>query len=76
MKRLLMGQRVRITDRQHALHGRAGKVMRVRHSDEGAWIHMDTAIPERDRAFPAGDPRQDHVLLFPEQCARAEKGLQ
>lgn len=52
------------------LKGRFGNVVRLRMSDDNAWVAMDEDIPEEIRSFPANDPhgRGNHVLLSPEDC--------
>lgn len=43
-----------------------GTVVRVRRSDNGAWVRLDKRIAECP--FPADDDRANHVLVFPENC--------
>lgn len=71
MKRFQLHQRVRITEADHELLGRAGQVVRMRHCDDAAWVAMDEPLPEGWRAFPADDPagRGCHLLIDPEFCS-------
>jgi hypothetical protein len=71
MRRFFNNQRVRVLEPDTGLQGRVGTVVRLRMSDNGAWVQMDEALPDELRAFPANDPRGNHILLFPEQCAAA-----
>jgi hypothetical protein len=56
----------------HLLNGKAGTVVRKRISDDGAWVEMDEPLPDSLRLFLPPDKRQDHVLLYPEECESAE----
>lgn len=44
-----------------------GTVVRLRRADDGAWINLDQRHPRCP--FPADDPRSNHVIAFPEDCA-------
>lgn len=65
-------QRVRITSPMAppALKGTTGTVKRLRRCDYGAYVEMDTDLPDFVRAFPIGDQwgRERHVLLYPSDC--------
>lgn len=65
--------RVRVTDEEHPMVGKFGMVWRQRRCDYGAWVAMDSEVPESVREFPADDPhgRGRHVLLYPDQCEPA-----
>jgi hypothetical protein len=46
-----------------------GTVRRLRFKDNGAWIELDgrSATPGV-HPFGVGDPRENHVLAFPQDC--------
>ena len=72
MKAFKDGEIVIVSDKEHPLHGIAGKVVRRRMGDDGAWVKMQS-IPEGvERSFPVGDSRENHFLLYPEECERDE----
>lgn len=62
------GQRVIVTAQHHPLKGKAGAVVRLRRSDEAAWINMDDPIDSRFAEFPRGDARRNHQMFYPEEC--------
>ncbi|MGD8914601.1 MAG: hypothetical protein PVJ68_17985 [Candidatus Thiodiazotropha sp.] len=64
------GQRVIVDQPElsNALRGMTGQVVRLRNCDAGAWVNMDDDIPDTLRIFHAGDPRANHVLLYPQEC--------
>lgn len=67
MKRFENRQRIVVIN--HALlDGKAGRVVRLRMQDDGAWVRMDEVPPLELRHFPDGDSRQYEVLLSPEWC--------
>ena len=70
MKSFRLRQRVEITLLNHDLRGKAGRVVRCRQCDDGAWVEMDDPLPEGRRVFPVGDAagREDHIVLYPEYC--------
>ena len=73
MKRLRLGDRVVVSDKESLpeLVGIAGKVVRIRIADNGAWVAMD-ALPEKFRRFHSDDEhgRGNHVILYPEQVEK------
>lgn len=76
MKQFKDNQRVRFivskyepsSVREEWLPGKIGTVVRLRMSDDGAWVRMDDAIPDEIASFPASDKRRNHVLLYPHEC--------
>jgi hypothetical protein len=75
LKRFSSGQRVIVTAAEHELHGIKGTVMRLRSSDDAAWVQMDERPIQAATLFPfqdaEGDPRQNHAMLWPDECAPA-----
>lgn len=73
MKRFFNGERVIVTSVKHELHGIAGTVARLRMSDNAAWVRMDERPSGATILFPFGnddgDPRQNHAMLWPSECA-------
>jgi len=62
-------QGVVVTEPDHPLRGRTGRVWRLRFCDDGAWVQINGAdIGHALARFPQGDSRRNHVVLFPEQC--------
>lgn len=47
-----------------------GTVVRMRRSDNGAWVALDKRI-DYVCPFPADDSRATHVLVFPENAEAA-----
>jgi hypothetical protein len=72
MIRFRDGQRVVVKDRNSALYGKMGRVVRCRMSDDGAWVCMNADLPKPLRSFSKGDPRFRHVLLYPDECKAAD----
>lgn len=68
MKTFMNGVRVRVTCSKHPLTGKTGAVVRLRRGDDGAWVRMDEDLPPEARAFPAGDDRARHAMLYPDEC--------
>lgn len=75
MIRFQQGQRVRVRRVRNRDNGepidldQAGTVARLRISDAGAFIELDTRSPHRGvHAFPLGDTRERHVLAMPQDC--------
>ena len=69
LARLDLGQRVYvIRDESDGAIGEWGNVVRLRRSDEGAWVRLDK---RHDRCpFPADDEsRSTYVLTYPECCS-------
>lgn len=68
MKRFANGQRV--TVKEGPLEGVQGTVVRLRISDDGAWVKMDKRIESNHDLFPfpAGDSRSHNTMLYPEDC--------
>lgn len=72
MKRFKDGQRVRVVAKGSLLTGCTGVVVRLRRSDDCAWVEMNADLPETLYArFPRDDPRARHVLLDPADCEMA-----
>ena len=71
MIRFHNNQRVTVVDGDDA--GKTGTVVRLRMSDDGAWVKLDSE-PAHPR-FPADDSRHCDVMLYPEQAepAKAER---
>jgi hypothetical protein len=70
MKRFQLGQKIKVK-KILVLDDRTGTVVRLRHSDNGAWIKIDGEHSDRiDWPFPADDVhgRANHVCLYPEDC--------
>jgi hypothetical protein len=67
MKKFRLGIRIVVNNPDHILFGHFGVIVRIRFSDDGAWTDMDKLEP-KFRKFPDGDPRQNHYLLYPEDC--------
>ena len=57
------GQRVKVIKGEDM--GATGKVVRVRISDDGAWVCLDREPVHS--VFPVGDGRHNDVILYPEQ---------
>lgn len=53
------------------LRNKVGTVKRCRMADSGAWVRMDDPLPDGVGSFPAGDPRERDVLLYPQECMPA-----
>lgn len=82
MRKFELGQRVQVlaevdclapppsSAEQDALAGRTGIVVRLRRSDEAAWVKMDCDLPAALRSFPACDEsgRGNHIILWPQWC--------
>ncbi len=70
MNQFRLHQRVQITDPSLNVHGRTGRVIRLRYGDSSAWVEMDEPLPDASRTFPADDPggRARHLLICPEYC--------
>lgn len=73
MKQFKNGQRVVVTDKSHELHGVQGVVVRLRMSDDAAWVRMDERPIKAAQLFPFGnddnDSRQNHAMLWPNGCS-------
>ena len=70
-----LGQRVQIDCEGFALlHGRTGTVNRIR-TDGGAWVDIHGGLPASLRRFPVGDEhgRGNHIILYPDECVKAER---
>lgn len=63
MQKFENGQRVVVTETPNVLTGKTGTVKRIRRADNGAFIEMDSSIPDCVRLFPADDEsgRGNHV---------------
>lgn len=71
MREFRANQRVKVTDPGLVLHGKTGRVVRLRIGDDCAWVRMDDPIPDDITSFPAGDARHNDVLLVPCECSPA-----
>jgi hypothetical protein len=71
MKRFQPGDRVKVTV-PNGLEDQTGTVKRLRKSDNGAWIKMDSDPPPDLEIFPADDHRHRHMLLYPGECEPIE----
>lgn len=62
--------RIKVTDEEHALVGRTGKVIRPVKMSGNAWVRMDEEIPEELRSFKDDDRRgrKWDVVLYPDWC--------
>lgn len=62
--------RVKITDEEHALVGKTGKVVRRVRMSGNAWVRMDEEPPKELRSFEDDDRRgrKWDVVLFPDAC--------
>jgi hypothetical protein len=68
-----LGQRVRITsESKDEMVGKLGTVVRLRRTDNGAWVNMDRDLPIALRSFPEHDPRRRHMLVYPDECEITE----
>ena len=67
MREFSSGQKVRVVDPTITLRGATGVVARLRIKDNGAWVTIEGDCKGHN-PFPAGDPRENNVLLYPEQC--------
>ena len=63
-----------ITEIGHPLCGYKAALRRVRRQDDGAWFEIIEPLSDeardfasRELSFPVGDPRAQHVMLFPDQ---------
>lgn len=61
-------KQVRVCTDGNILKGYAGKIVRRRKQDDGAWVRMERDLPESLRAFPADDERFRDIMLYPEEC--------
>jgi len=63
-------QRVLVLDPEHGAHHMTGTVVRLRRSDNAAWVNIDDDCWRKELAAftDESDPRHRHVLLYPEQC--------
>ena len=69
MKYFALRQRVQVLPDGTALDGRIGTVVRLRISDDGAWVQMDNDLPADLCSFPdPADNRHRNIMLYPEQC--------
>lgn len=73
MDRFKDNQRVRVSDPESPLLGKAGTVVRLRRADDRAWVRMDDTLPMDLRVFPEGDDRANHAMLWPEECDAVSK---
>jgi hypothetical protein len=64
---VINGQRVKVISGEE--HGKTGTVVRVRISDSGAWVRLDSE-PVKP-IFPCGDNRHNDVVLYPEEVEEA-----
>lgn len=73
MKRFKNHMRIKITNTDHPLHGKFGTVVRLRFSDNMAWVEMDHREHNNLELFPfpVDDPRTNLTLLAPEECSKA-----
>lgn len=68
MKSFANGQRVVVVAHDRPLFdGMTGTVVRIRR-DGGAWVQADIDLPTLVQSFPAGDSRQNHFLVYPDEC--------
>jgi hypothetical protein len=65
--RFANNQIVTVTNPDHPLVGKTGIVWRLRMADDGAWVAMNDPLPDHLAAFPKGDARRDHIILYPEE---------
>ena len=68
MKCFRNDQRVEVVANGHPCAGKRGTVVRKRGQDDGAWIRFDEDLPDDLRSFPKGDDRQNHMMLWPDEC--------
>ena len=71
LERFRYGQIVEIAE--GVLSGRHGQVVRIRRSDDGAFVDIiGDPIPNEARQFPADDEygRGNHVLVYPDECTQ------
>ena len=67
-----IGQRIQVIEGE--LKWQYGTVRRIRMSDHGAWVEMDTDLPEHRQAFhDPTDERFRHVMLYPGICVAVKK---
>ena len=71
MRSFNVGQRIQVVAGE--LKWQYGTVRRIRMSDHGAWVEMDTDFPEHMRSFPdPKDERYRYVMLYPDICVAAK----
>jgi hypothetical protein len=72
--RFQLRQKVRVTDGYDPrLNGMTGSVCRLLHRDSSAWIDMDQDVPSDLANFIDGDPRRNHINVFPDECELVEE---
>lgn len=73
MKRFKLGMVVRVTEHETLpeLNGRTGKVSRLCHDGDSAWVTFDEDIPDEVRSFPATDDRRNNKRLYRDECEPA-----
>lgn len=73
MRRFENNQIVIVTDSKHPMHGKTGRVVRLRYADIAGWVQMDEQPPAWICPFPANDEagRGKNLLLHPRQCEAA-----
>lgn len=72
MKIPVFKQHQRIMVLNGPLAGRTGVVVRLRRKDDKVWVDMDLPLEAPYAKFPQGDPRQDLILLSPQDCQVSE----
>lgn len=76
MKGFKNGGRIVVTNKQHELYGIKGTVVRLRMSDDAAWVRMDERPSGAAQLFPFGsndaDARQNNAMLWPDECSPAQ----
>ncbi len=50
------------------VNGMTGIVVKLRRSDDAAWVKMDCDLPVELQSFPPGDERHRDLKLYPDEC--------
>lgn len=72
LKRFDNGLAVKVIEHDDSrMVGNIGKVVRLRISDNGAWVRMEKRLTDSgDFPFSEPDERANHTLLYPDQCEK------
>jgi len=73
MDRFRYGERVRIVDRAHYLHGREGTVIQVRELDGCGRVRFDRDLPAERQLVLEGVRFTDQAFVFPAHCDRVRR---